>query len=236
MLSWANVLSYIKSSLALPSTFIEKNDEQLKDHIKLVTIPAYSQYFPDEAVTGADTTLLSYKVDSKPNHYYFFDSEELDILGIQNIYFNNSSEFMTGHPIIGAFNANDAKEFALNVFKSNLLKPLSSFNYTWKFFEPNIIRILPKYTGFIAIEYEREQPKDLRKVHASMKIDFMNLALADIQILLGNMRSHYGEISTPWGPIPLQGDVLKSDGRELRERIIERLAENSLPPIQIHIH
>ena len=65
----------------------------------------------------------------------------------------------------------------------------------------------------------------------------MNLCLADIMIQIGTMRSMYGDgrLSTPFGELPINGDNLKSDGKELRRDIIDELKEHTIPPIIIDI-
>jgi len=56
-------------------------------------------------------------------------------------------------------------------------------------------------------------------------------------IWIGGIRTSYGggRLTTPFGEIPLEGDTLKSEGQELRREVIEKLEENSLPPIVIDV-
>jgi hypothetical protein len=56
---------------------------------------------------------------------------------------------------------------------------------------------------------------------------FKKLCLADIKILIGNMRSKY-QLSTPIGQIINNADVLKQEGEELRTAVIQNLM--TLPP------
>jgi hypothetical protein len=119
-----------------------------------------------------------------------------------------------------------------------LLKPFSNFDPTYRFITPNQIRILNgNVSGFIAIEYERQHPEDLRKIPAAYRTTFMNLALADVKIQIGSIRTMYGQgtITTPFGEIPLNGDQIKQEGVDLRREILETLQENTLPPIVIDI-
>jgi len=51
MLNWNTVLKYIKNRLSLPSSFIELNDDQIRDCIITKTIPEFSQYYPDQEYT-----------------------------------------------------------------------------------------------------------------------------------------------------------------------------------------
>jgi hypothetical protein len=66
----------------------------------------------------------------------------------------------------------------------------------------------------------------------------MDLALAHVQIKLGSLRSHYGDgrVVSPFGEIPLNGETLKQEGRELRQEVVNRLIEGSIPPVWIDIN
>lgn len=238
MLNWNTVLKYIKGRLALPSTFIEKNDEQIKDWIIMTAIPGFSDYFPDEEYTSVLPTNPNYAVPGKTNVYRFFDEEELDIYSIKECYFSIGDEFITGHPPFGAFNFEGLKCWALSVFKSRFFKPFSDWNRTYHFYEPNQVMVLPDagYENFV-VHYEREQPHDLRKIPSTMKRIFMELALAEVMIQIGGIRSQYGDgrLTTPFGEIPLNGETLKSEGTELKRETMDKLSEETIPPIIIDI-
>ncbi len=73
MLNWNQTLSYIKSRLSLPSTFIEDTDNELKQYVINTALREFSQYFPDWERSAVITTDSNYKVDGKNNWFYFFD-------------------------------------------------------------------------------------------------------------------------------------------------------------------
>jgi len=237
MLNFNQVLQYIKGRLSLPSTFIEKTDLEIQEWIKNVTIPDFSEYFPDEEYVSVLVNDSNYIVPGKTHHFRFFDEEDLPIYDIKECFFSIGDDIITGHPVMGAMSFEGLSCWALSVFKSRFFKPFSEWYKTYKFFMPNIVRVLPDARENFVVNYEREQPHDLRKIPPSMKRIFMDLCLADIMLWIGGIRSHYGggRITTPFGEIPLDGDTLKSDGQELRRETIEKLAENTLPPIVIDI-
>jgi len=238
MLDWTQVLTYIKGRLSLPSTYLEKNDKELIDWIKLTAIPEFSTYFPDVEWTSVLPTNANYKVPGKTNIYRFFDEEQLDIYGIKNCYFSLSSSYISGHPPLGAMSFDDLPCWSLSVFKSRFFEPFSNFNKNYLFIPPNQVRVLPDANSEnFVVEYEREQPPDLRKIYPSLKRLFMDLALANVGIMIGSMRSHYGDgrLSTPFGEIPLSGSDLKTEYTDMKREIIEKMADESLPPIVIDI-
>jgi len=236
MLNWNEVLRFVKGRLALPSTFIEKSDDQIKEWVIEETIPAFSKFYPDIEFTGVDVNNPNYK-HVKQNHYYFFDDEQLDIYAIRECYFPGGDLMALGHPIMGPTSFEGMKDWALQVFKSKFVRPFSDMYYTYQFYHPNVVRALGLSVGQFVVEYEREQPHDLRRIPNVVKQDFKRLALADVQIMIGTLRSHYGggQLSSPFGEIPLQGDTLKSEGMDMRREILEKLEEQELAQIVIDI-
>lgn len=238
MLNWTEVFEYVKGSLSLPSTFIEKTDKEIKNWIIRTAIPEFSKYYPDVEYTAINPTSDNYRVNGKNNIFAFFDEEDLPIYGIIQCYFPVGDMLADGHPTLGAMSVNTIQEWALQVFRSNLIKPVSNFNKNYKFIRPNFVMILPESDDTnIVIEYERKQPLDLRKIPAELEKDFLDLALAECMIWIGRLRSNYGDgrLSTPFGEIPLSGDTLKSDGQELKRETIEKLSMGSMPSVLIDI-
>lgn len=230
MTSWNSVLSYVKARLSLPSTFLEKTDAELKEYLINTALSEFSTYFPDYTRTSVLTDNDNYKVRNHPNQYYFFDDEDLDILTVRECYFNLSDAAIHGAPLFGPTSMTDMKWWALNVFKSNMVSKYSDFKPTYKFIEPNIIEVLRGAefrtpAEVFVVEYARSQPRDLSKIPIALDMTFKDLCLAHVQIWIGSLRTMYSSIDTPFGPIQINGDAMKSDGFELREKIVERMQE-----------
>lgn len=239
MLTWDTVLMYIKGRLSLPSTFIEKSDQELKNWLTITSIPDFSNYFPDDEFTSVITDNSNYQVPGRTSHYRFFDEDNLDIYSIKQCFFPMGDAVIAGHPPFGAWSFEGMSCWSLQVFKSRFFMPFSQWSKTYKFVNPNMVHVLPEtrdMSSFV-VHYEREQPHDLRKVPATLKRIFMELCLADTMLWLGSIRSHYGggRLTTPFGEIPLEGDTLKTDGEALRDKTIDKLAEETLPPVVIDI-
>ena len=240
MLNWNQVLKYIKGRLALPSTFIEKNDAQIKDWIIDITIPEFSNHFPDFERTGVQTGLAKYQVpgDGKGNRYYFFDEEGLDIIGIKECFFPIDGRLLSGHPVLPAFSFEGMQFWSIEVLKSRFFHQYSMWNYTYQYISPNIVEINSDYKPDVfAVEYERVHPPDLRRIPAAMQRPFMDLCLADIMVWIGGIRSMYGDgrLNTPFGEIPLNGAELLSKGEDLRTQTLDKLIDDSRPPIMIDV-
>ena len=237
MLNWNTVLTYIHNKLSLPSSFIELNDEKIKNCIIDKVIPEFSKYFPDEEYAVVIVNNPNYRHEIRQNWYYFFDEEDLDIYGIKECYFNLEGQSASGHPMYEPMNFASLPWWSLEVFKSKFFLPFSRFAYTYKFQQPNMIQVLPQILNNFVVFYEREQPHDLRRIPNALKSEFMDLALAEIKVIIGSIRSMYGQgqISTPFGEINLNGDMLKQEGDDLKREILEKLEEHSLPPVVIDI-
>lgn len=239
MLSWDKTLKYVKANLSLPSTFIEHNEDEIKDYLKITALSEFSTYFPDWERTPVYPDTTSYKVPGKTNQYYFYDEECCGIFNVTYCYFALESELWSGHPMFGPYSMEHYKWFSLSTFRSKLFHRYSDMDRVYRYIQPNIVEILPDKISLLpfVVEYERSQPDDLSKINQAMEMTFMDLCLAHYMLRLGNLRSHYGQgnIQTPFGDIPLQGDTLKSEGNELRQRIVDRMSEQSLPDIFIEV-
>jgi len=237
MLNWNTVLKYIKNRLSLPSSFIELNDDQIRDCIITKTIPEFSQYYPDQEYTTVLVNNQNYRHEFRKNWFYFFDEENLDIYGIKECYAGLEQEALTGHPLYEPMTFSSMPWWSLDVFKSRFLAPFTRFNYTFKFQHPNLIQVLPGIDANFAILYEREQPHDLSRIPNSLKGKFMDLCLAETKIVIGSIRNMYGQgqIITPFGEINLNGDVIKQEGEDLRRELIEKMEEDSMPSVVIDI-
>jgi hypothetical protein len=230
MLSWNKVLRYINLNLALPSTFIEHSEEDMRQNLIDFTIPEFSQYYPDKEFAPIITTNNTYKHPTLKNHYIIHDDEELEIYGICKVYFPAEGHLTAGHPVMGAMSFEGMKWWSLETFKSSFFMPYSNWSYTYQFIAPCYLKINNEMQpgGNLAVEYERCHPSDLRKIPGSLHRRFMDLCLADTKVWIGQLRSHYGDgrLNTPYGEIPLSGDRLLQEGKEERERLISEFSDD----------
>ena len=144
---------------------------------------------------------------------------------------------MSGHPIMPAFSFEGLKFWSLEVFKSRFFAPFSMYAYTYKFIPPNIVEVNNeiKPDSFV-VEYERMHPPDLSKIPLAMQQRFKELCLADIMIYIGGIRSMYSQgdgLATPFGTIPLNGELLLSRGDELKQRVMDEIKDDSRPSVVI---
>lgn len=243
-MDWNDILKYIKNRLALPSAFIEKSDSEIIDYLKENTLREFSVYFPDVGRTIVYVKSEKHKHPKVSNWFYFFDDENLEILSIKQCYFEFGDLAAIGHPIIPPLSLHGIQWWALDVLKATFLKQFSPFQLSYKFIPPNIVEMigLEAFNSFsmtdkFLVEYERVQPPNLSKIPPSLYIKFRDLCLADMMILIGTIRSMYGDgrLTTPFGEIPLNGSELLSRGESLKDTVISSLTEEQRPPVIIDV-
>jgi len=243
-MTWNDVTKYIRNRLSLPSGFIEKTEEELIEYFKENTLRDFSLYFPDMGRCIIFTNNPNFRHPERKNWFYIFDDLNLDIFGIKNCYFNLEKELLAGHPIMPPLSFSGLEWWALDVFKYGLLKQFSPYNYTYKFYPPNIIEIIGMEEMFsnignkFLVEYERLQPTDLSNIRPSLYQKFKELCLADAMIWIGQLRSLYGDgrLNSPFSDIPLNGSELISRGEDKRERLLSEFSDEQRPPIIIDVY
>jgi hypothetical protein len=219
--SWNNVLSYIKSNLGVPINMLELSDDEIVEYLQNHTLYEFSQYVPkkkyyllDEADL-VDETIQKYKIN--------VDDPIIDVRRVYTFSTTNASQLsdITSEKVL------DSVLFAKFESMVQYLSPA----ITWRFEQPNYLIFFnnPSIDMFlpVLIEYNTTY-NDLSEIPADMYIYFKKLALADIKILIGNTRTKY-QLSTPFGQIINNGEILKQEGLQERQMIIETL-NMSIPP------
>jgi len=236
MLNESLVLEYVKAELGFPFQPLEFDDKTIIDYIQKFTIPTFSHYSPQKKKMNLSFMNKRIQVPGRQNEFYLEEPNGLEILNVVNVYFDQSSLIIHGHPPIGSFSQIGLRNWALDVETSMTQKMFSSWDYTHEFEHPNILRVSPVPTPTFnncTVEYERMQPKDFRGIDNDLRTLFLELALADTMIRIGRVRKRYGDgnLRTPFGEIPLSAEILE-EGKEKRREIIEQL-EKATPNVII---
>lgn len=236
MLDDAKVLKYIKRNLGFPFMHLEWEDTDILDYVKDETIRDWSYYVPDVKQMALNLQLEANKVPGRSNEWYLSEPEGREILNIKDIYFDAGNLYALGHPPYGVFSEYDLREWALQVSQAMTTKMFSSWDYTFEFKHPNIVRISPypfNELQFVAVEYERMSADDFSEIPNDLHRYFLDLALADVMISLGRIRKRYsGNLRTPFGDIPLESDIF-DEGKTLRSEVIEKLERLYIPNVSI---
>lgn len=236
MLNHARVLGYIKDQLGFPHVQVELSDDDIIKRFVTYSLREFSEYVPQVKKIPLNLSDPIYKVPNIQNEWYLKDPDNIEILNVVEVYFDGSEDLMTGAPIFGPMSHYEIRDWALATEMSGQLKSFSSFDKTFEFTSPNIIRISPvptSGTGYCTVEYERMQPSDLRGIPNEHQILFCKLACADTMIQIGRIRKKYGgNIRTPFGEIPLDSDIFE-EGKELKRDCIDKMERLYLPNVSI---
>jgi len=237
MLDDAKVLKYIKQNLGWPFMHLERTDEEILDYIKSNTIRDWSYYVPDVKKMNLNFNLEANKVPGRSNEFYLNEPEGREILNVVDVYLDQGNYYALGHPPLGVFSEGELANWALQVSQSMTTKMFSSWDTTFEFTHPNVVRISPYPFNNIqscTVEYERMSAEDFREIPNDIHRLFLDLSLADIMINIGRIRKRYGggNLRTPFGEIPLESDIF-DEGKTLRQEVIEKLERLYVPNVRI---
>jgi len=237
MLDDAKVLKYIKRNLGFPFMHLEWSDEEILDYVKEDTIRDWSYYVPDVKKMNLNLSLEANRVPGRTNEFYLNEPEGREILNVVDLYLDQGQLYALGHPPFGVFSEGEIKEWALAVNSAMTTKMFSSFDTTFEFTHPNVVRISPypfQNVRSCTVEYERMSSDDFREIPNDLHRYFLDLALADVMIALGRIRKRYGggNLRTPFGEIPLESDIF-DEGKTLRQEVIEKLERLFIPNVRI---
>jgi len=237
MLNDAKVLGYIKRNLGFPFMHLEWSDEEILEYVKADTIREWSYYIPDVKKMPLNLGLETNKVPGRINEWYLAEPEGREILNVIEIYFDQGDLYALGHPPFGVFSHFELRDFALRVENAMSTKMFSSWDHTFEFSHPNIVRISPypfNEMKSVTVEYERMSADDFREIPNDVHKYFLDLALADVMIALGRIRKRYGggTLRTPFGEIPLESDIF-DEGKTLKGEIIEKLERLYIPNVRM---
>ena len=229
MLSKQKTLRYIKDTLALPFNKIELTDDKMWQYFVDFTIPEFSSYWPDKRMVGYNFSDTS-NYAGVPNHYFFQDPEGCNVLGILEI-IPSSDVISQKHPFIGILDFERSVPYVEQAEEAGLVYRFGYYTFSFEFVFPNMIRISGSSPGACAIIYDRVHPSDLYTINGHMEKHFLKFCLADIKIVLGNIRTKFQNLTTPYGEIPINPGI-KDEGMTEKREVIEIL-ETKVPNLTI---
>ncbi|MCK5605172.1 hypothetical protein KAR91_24995 [Candidatus Pacearchaeota archaeon] len=238
MLNQRRVLDFIKDNLGFPFQQLELEDDKIIEYFTTYTLREFSYYIPEIKRMNLNVLSAASQHETRSNEFYLEEPDGLEILNVTEVYFDLGQLIIHGHAPLGPLTHGELKEFALSTTMAMDVKMHSSYDRTYEFMHPNVLRIspAPSNVGNVTVEYERQQPADLRGVPNDLQMYFCEFAKADIMIILGRIRKKYGDgvLRTPFGEIPLNSDIYE-EGKELKATLIERFKETYLPNVTIEI-
>jgi hypothetical protein len=236
MLNSTRVLTFVKDYFGFPYAQVELKDEEILQYIKDYTLKEFSHYMPQKRKIVLNLSLASNKVTNIENEWYLTEPDNLEILNVIDVIYSQGNLYFFGHPPFGAFSQpTDLRQWALDVHNSTMVKHFSSYDYTFEFEHPNILRITPTPgEDYCTVLYEREQPPDFSGIPNDIQVYFLKFAAYDIGLYIGKIRTKYENVRTPFGEIPLTKEIYE-ESKEGKRDLIEKLTVGSLPNVTISI-
>lgn len=207
------LLEIIKMTLGASHIPFEMDDDAIMEVIRLRTIPSFSKSFPCMEIITVDPI----RDRCNPHEYgkYFLRSQ-LKVTGVAKAFRNEYAVMFRNQ-----FGANITNLFDYQAF-SDAISAVYTPD-TWAFLPPNIIEMFPKYynADHLLVVAKCEHPDHLMTIPEGLRDEFIELALADIKIVLYPIRKRYASVNSTYGNIELNLEILEG-GKDERKEILER--------------
>ena len=223
MLSWSDVVMKVKDNLGFPFQPIERTDDEIVDYLKRNVLRKWDYYFPSINRISLNTYDENVRVPNRKSCYYLFDPDGREIKNIKAMYNDMGSLMLFGHDVYGSFNYDQTPQIALQnqQARNNLI--YSPYNYTVRFYPPNICEIMPHFEGTCTIEYERASDPELGDIYPDLEDTFMELCVGMVMMWIGQNRMRFSQYDTQFGQLSINGDSLYNNGKEIYDKVIDKL-------------
>ncbi len=228
--TYANLLDWVKLNLGASTNSFEFSDEQMIDIFRDHTIPEFSKYIP--LIRYYRVTEEENLITDSPTRIYQFKNFCYQIMGVNSVIGTATIQdmdmlYMQG----GQQSAYDVTDMLMQANYAQMAA-IAVPPQTWRFFAPDKIEIIHASDtmslnrNFIAeLNCIHDNPTTVNPDQYNMLKD---LALADIMIFVGRIRSKYESFTSPFGEINIASRSWIDEGTQLREKAIEAL--KLLPP------
>jgi len=228
--SYSNLIDYIKLNLGASTNAFEFTDEEMVDIICEHTLPLFSKYVP--LIRYYRMTYAENLLTENPTYVYQFKNFKYKIMKINMIAPTSSLEDLNMlYSQALRTNMQDVTDFLMNMNYLHMSN-IAVAPHTWRFFAPDKIEIV-RTTD--ALTFSEDFITEVACVHndpttinPDMYLFMRDLALADIMIYIGRIRSKFEDFTTPFGQVQVASRSWIDEGNQLRRDTIE--AMTSLPP------
>lgn len=206
----SELLTSIKMDIGLVGLSLPVTDKELLDVIKLKSLRTFSIYFPRIVTVNLKTRELEKIKDSYEESVYVLpDAFGGPVIGLRDLEikdhnyiggpYTNNLDIYNNYSIYG-----DMMLAQAEADLASLMSPA----FTYKFEEPNILRLFNATPSdcTLRIELKLMHFENLSSIKSTLFEAFYDLALLDIKRFLYNILKHYENIETAYGSINLRID------------------------------
>jgi hypothetical protein len=226
--NWDNLLSYIKLNFGTIVNAMEYSDEDLIEIISEHVMPEFSKYLP--LVRYYVLTESENLVSNTPVHTFEFKNFDYKILRINQVVRKPSTLDLSQFYNIQA-NGGDITNFLMTMNTVSMAADVVAID-TWTYRAPKYIELISGSNNygtsknFIAVlDCVHKDPGTVDPDQYHLLRD---LALANIMIFIGRIRTKFQSFNTPHAQVDIPAQELLQEGQQLKADIIQQL--NDLPP------
>lgn len=222
------VLDYVKQVLGAPFNIIEFDDDYLINNIivRHDYLKEFSRYFPKEEriiLTEENKVKLNDYINQNSNNNlqyinsnrWYLNSEN-EILGVRDVISNNfyGGEYIYNDTILHS----NPLDFSVYNLMSSIVDNKVSFN----FYYPDILEVkgFSKMNNMVAI-LDVVHDKDLSSIPSSLHMHYNKFALYTAADAILHIRGKYNNLSTPFGEININMELIQSLADKKAELIQE---------------
>jgi len=226
--SWENLIDYIKGELGAPVLNIELSDDDIMNIIKKHVLPLYSRY--DPLITYYLLFEQTNCIQCEPTKIYQIKNFPYAIMRVDEIIAKPNLIDWNQNISVALYSGDITNLLGTNYMIQSKLEVLAQD--TFRFLPPDKIELIKSsnsiwiYDDFIAkLACIHDNPST---VNPDLYEYLKQLALAEIMIRLGRIRTKFQSFQTPAGQIDLTAQELLQEGQQLRQQVLQEL--DRLPP------
>jgi hypothetical protein len=220
--TWNSLIEYIKLRLGSPINQIELSDDDMQSYLSLHMIPEISQYISNKKFVRLSNTNLTPNADAalfERSYTIPMDDDNTEIIEVRNAYWEQTwGVGMTANSVVPI---NPVDHAMLNEITdiARTQMPLLTF----EFIRPDTLILDEDLDDDVILEL-RVLHKDLTTIPSDVYHDIVKpMALGQICLLIASFRSKYESITTPFGAVNLNWQMMEDKGNTLLQQVQEKL-------------
>ena len=229
MINLSHLLTRIKIDLGVYGLVLpfENPDKELSNVIRDITLPTFSNFFPDLRREAIELKELEAVKELYQESIYVIPDifGKREILSIRRV--NPRSLLLSGGYYAPYIDSTPELYMGMMMAQANAdLISAAAPPFTFKFVAPNLLYLYNITTmyGILDIDFNLSHAENLSSVKKSMYDTFYKLAVLDAKNFLYGALKHYKNIQTAYGTITLDIDDWASAASD-REDLIERFRD-----------
>jgi len=227
--SWENILDYIKYNLGASVNSIELKDDEIIGILTKHVLPVFSKYIP------LHKYLLMFENSDCIQHEPFLLYKlktDYKILRVEELIYKPGALDLNQFYSIQQ-NGGDIINYLISTVQMSMATDIVPRNY-WNYIAPDKLQIILGANNYWAsrdfIVKLSMVHKDPSTVDPDQYTLLKDLALAEIMIAIGRIRTKFANFSTPQAQVELASDQMIQEGQQLKQQIMQEL--EALPPEQ----